>query len=364
MSFILAISFLEVAKWIGYILVALLCLMLMITIHELGHYTAGKLFHFKINEFAIGFGPKIFKKENKKTGEIFSIRCIPLGGFCAFAGEDAEVAQEGDFNSKPVWQRIIVLFAGAFFNYLSAIVIISIFFMSFGEFLPQVADVHQFQNGAIQQLQQDDVILKVDGKNTYSLLEPNKLAQLLKNKNEIVITVRRDGEEKDITVTKNDYSYTMTDDDGNTQTKNANGLGISIKYAKEQLPFFQAIGHAFVFGFDVIRVIFTSLGQVFTGKVNVADTMGGTVTAIASLAELTKYGFASVMYGVCVLSSSLAIMNLLPLPALDGSRILFAIIEGIRRKPLNRKVENIIHTVGLVALFALAIILDLLHFFA
>ncbi|MEG2676337.1 MAG: M50 family metallopeptidase, partial [Clostridia bacterium] len=179
-----------------------------------------------------------------------------------------------------------------------------------------------------------------------------------------VITVRRDGEEKDITVTKNDYSYTMTDDDGNTQTKNANGLGISIKYAKEQLPFFQAIGHAFVFGFDVIRVIFTSLGQVFTGKVNVADTMGGTVTAIASLAELTKYGFASVMYGVCVLSSSLAIMNLLPLPALDGSRILFAIIEGIRRKPLNRKVENIIHTVGLVALFALAIILDLLHFFA
>ena len=114
MIFLLSVSFIEVLQWIGYILVALLCLMLMITIHEAGHYAAGKIFHFTILEFSIGFGPKIFQRENKETGEKFSIRAIPLGGFCQFAGEDEEATVEGTFNSKPPWQRIIVLFAGAF----------------------------------------------------------------------------------------------------------------------------------------------------------------------------------------------------------------------------------------------------------
>ena len=86
----LAVSGLEVLKWIGYFLVALLCLMLMIMLHELGHYTFGKIFKFKINEFAIGFGPKLFSKTNKKSGEVFSIRAVPLGGFCSFAGEDED----------------------------------------------------------------------------------------------------------------------------------------------------------------------------------------------------------------------------------------------------------------------------------
>ena len=104
----LGASFVSVLQWFGYILVALLCLMFMIVVHEAGHYIAGKIFKFHILEFSIGFGPKLFQTTNKKTGEKFSIRCIPLGGFCQFDGEDEEGSSEDTFNSKPIWQRIMV----------------------------------------------------------------------------------------------------------------------------------------------------------------------------------------------------------------------------------------------------------------
>ncbi len=142
MSFLLNLTAAEFFKGAGYVIAALLCLMFMIVVHEFGHYIAGKIFKFKINEFAIGFGPALFKIKNKRNGEIFSVRLLPLGGFCAFAGEDGEAAEdistEGNFNSKPPWQRIIVLFSGALFNYISAMIIISIFFCAFGEILPSV----------------------------------------------------------------------------------------------------------------------------------------------------------------------------------------------------------------------------------
>ena len=118
--FLLGTTFVEVLEWIGYVLAALLCLMFIIVVHEFGHYAAGKIFKFKINEFSIGFGPAIIKHTNKKTGELFAVRCIPLGGYCAFDGEDEEGKSEpgeGSYYSKPPWQRIIVLLSGALFNF-------------------------------------------------------------------------------------------------------------------------------------------------------------------------------------------------------------------------------------------------------
>ena len=156
MAIFLAVTAAEVFKYIGYVIVALLALMVMIVVHELGHYTAGKLLGFKIDEFAIGFGPKIFKHTNKKTGELFSIRPFPIGGFCAFHGEDEEGAlldENGEkvrdasgnivkdpdaFNNKPAWKRLIVLFSGAFMNFISAIFIITIFFTAYGQVLPTI----------------------------------------------------------------------------------------------------------------------------------------------------------------------------------------------------------------------------------
>ena len=121
-----------VLKNIGYIAIAVLILLVMITVHEAGHYFVGKIFKFKINEFAIGMGPAIFKKK-LKSGEDFSIRLLPLGGFCAFEGEDGETADENAFSKKKPWQRILVLLAGATMNYLLALLVIIFSFGVYGQ---------------------------------------------------------------------------------------------------------------------------------------------------------------------------------------------------------------------------------------
>lgn len=390
MTFCLAVSAVEVFKWIGYFIVALLCLMLMVMLHELGHYTFGKIFKFRINEFSIGFGPKIFSKKNQKTGEVFSIRALPLGGYCAFAGEDEEVAESEEipdakyyFNNRPVWQRIIVLFAGAGFNFLSALIVITIFFAGYGEYFPVVGDVYQHveyqEDGTYteipdsQKLQENDIIYSVNGKYVYSLLEFNRLSNLVSDGGDVLdLVVIRDGKKINIELEKNYYLTYVdgeeVDEDGNpikvAKVSENKGIGMSLAtFSVQKLPFGSAFVHGLTFGYDVLRVTFTSLGQVFNGSVAVSDSMGGTATAIYSLAQLVQAGIPAIIYGFCLLSISIGIMNILPLPALDGSRIVFAIIEGIRRKPLNRKVEGMIHFVGIIVLFALAIILDLLHFF-
>ena len=390
MTFCLAVSAVEVFKWIGYFIVALLCLMLMVMLHELGHYTFGKIFKFRINEFSIGFGPKIFSKKNKKTGEVFSVRALPLGGYCAFAGEDEEVTKSEEipdakyyFNNRPVWQRIIVLFAGAGFNFLSALIVITIFFAAYGEYFPVVGDVYQHveyqEDGTYteipdsQKLQENDIIYSVNGKYVYSLLEFNRLSNLVSEGGDVLdLVVIRDGKKINIELEKNYYLTYVdgeeADEDGNpikvAKVSENKGIGMSLAtFSVQRLPFGRAFVHGLTFGYDVLRVTFTSLGQVFNGSVAVSDSMGGTATAIYSLAQLVQAGIPAIIYGFCLLSISIGIMNILPLPALDGSRIVFAIIEGIRRKPLNRKVEGMIHFVGIIVLFALAIILDLLHFF-
>lgn len=364
-TILLCVSAGEVFKWIGYIIVAMICFMFMIVVHELGHYTAGKILGFKINEFAIGFGPAIFKTTtNKQTGEVFSVRCIPAGGFCAFEGEDEEASSPDSFNSHPVWKRIIVLAAGVFFNFVSALIILNIFFMAYGEAAPVIVDTYDFVDAEhVQAFEQGDMIIKVNGTPVYSLLESGKLGELIAEADSNEFTVIRDGKEITFTAEKADYIYTYEDENGEIVTDVRKGLGITYGFGQYKLGYFSAVARSFNFCGDVVELIFKSIGQLFTGAAKVKDTMGGTITAVSALVQLGQSGFAAVAYGVAVLSVSIAFMNILPLPALDGSRIVFAVIEGIRKKPLNRKVEGMIHAVGLVLLIGLAITFDLLHFF-
>ncbi|MDE6471501.1 MAG: site-2 protease family protein [Clostridia bacterium] len=380
----LAISGLEVLKWIGYILVALFCLMLMVILHELGHYTFGKIFKFKINEFAIGFGPKLFSKTNKKTGEVFSIRMFPFGGFCAFGGEDDESKDPHDFNNRPIWQRIIVLFAGAGFNFLSAFIVITIFFSAYGEYFPVVGEVYQHveyvdeENYQIiedsQQLLKGDVILSINGKEVYSMLDATRLSELIADSDDnLTVVVLRAGEKKTLEVQKQYYlSYTdsgETDENGDKilveKVSKSKGLGMALSniFSAQKLSFGKALGQGARFGYDVLRVTGKSLKLIFNGTVSVSKSVGGTATSISILAYSVRQGFHTIVGIFCIFSVSIGIMNVMPLPALDGARIVFAIIEGIRRKPINRKVEGMVHFVGLIVLLALAILLDLLHFF-
>lgn len=361
---LLSVTFVEVMQWIGYILIALLCLMFMIVVHEFGHYIVGKSLGFKIDEFAVGFGPAIIKYTSKKSSELFSLRCIPLGGYCSFHGEtdeDDAPPKPDDFNYQKPWKRILVFIAGASFNFLSALILCTIFFMAYGEMMPKVTKVYDYVNPTVSQnLMVGDIILEVDGKSLYSLVNPNDLANKLSKFDEKVeVTVLRNNQEIQVTIFKSDYIGV----DENGKQFNKKGFGITIgEYAEYKFGFVTALGRSFIFIFKLVGLIFSTIGGVITGVLGVGESMGGTVTAITTIAQISKAGFKGVLYAVCVLSANLAVMNLLPIPALDGSHVVFTTIEWVRGKPIKRKVENIIHTVGLLCLFALAIILDIVHF--
>ena len=137
----------EVFTYIGYILLALVGLMIMITVHEFGHYLAGRLLGFKIEEFSIGFGPAFFKRKSKKTGQLFALRMLPLGGYCAFHENDDDPTDKESFNAHKPWKRLIVLFSGALFNFVGAIIIVTVYFTAYGQLLPVVTDTFALAGG-------------------------------------------------------------------------------------------------------------------------------------------------------------------------------------------------------------------------
>ena len=151
------------------IVLAIVVLLIMITVHELGHYLIGKLFKFKINEFAIGMGPAIFKRKSKNSDEVFSIRAFPLGGYCAFEGEDGDSETDGAFNKKEPYKRILVLIAGATMNLIAGVVVLMLSIGIYGQLLIQTYDVNPTseQEYLDYSLQNDDVIVKVEGKNVF-----------------------------------------------------------------------------------------------------------------------------------------------------------------------------------------------------
>ena len=162
-----------------YILLALGVLLVLITVHEFGHYVSGKILGFKINEFAIGFGPKLFKKVNKKTGEVFSVRLLPLGGFCAFEGEDEDNPHKDAFNNKPAWKRLIVLLSGVLFNFIFGIITAAIFLMVNGCALPCIADFspNNPNNGI---LQKGDIVKEINGESIEIYRSMNELTSKIK----------------------------------------------------------------------------------------------------------------------------------------------------------------------------------------
>ena len=367
---ILATTFSEVMLNIGYVLLALVALMFMVVVHELGHYVAGKILGFKILEFSIGFGPKIFKRVNKKTGEIFSIRPFPLGGFCQFEGEDEEGNESPTaFNNQAPWKRLIVLFSGAFMNLVSGWLIIVVFFTAYGQVLPQVAEVYETSKN-VDVLEVGDVFLRVDGKQV-NVLMPEHATEVFQNLGDSVeVVVLRDGKRVKLTLNKGDYVLgeyledgsfkpSINEETGKVETKY--GFGFSSYAAPKQLPFHLSLGRSFGFMFFLVFEILAILGSLVTGKLAMSN-VGGPVTTITVMKDAVSGGFAVISYVVCIVSANLAVMNLLPLPALDGSRMVFTLIEWIFRKPVPRKIEAIIHTIGMVLLFGFAICADVFQF--
>ena len=338
-------------------------------IHELGHYTAGKLLKFKINEFSIGFGKSIFQKTTK-SGEKISLRLFPLGGYCAFEGEDEDEKNNPEaFNSQKPWKRLIVLFSGAFFNFISAILFSFIFLMSYG-YSDRVVVTNLENVPGISQLQVGDVIYAVNGEYTNFIYDKyfSKTVQEIGDSAEpITLTVRRDGKMQDVTVYKTLQLANIYDEDGN-QLFNEDGtpqqeerMMLGVSTTNYRYGFFEALGHCFVFTIGWAWKVLVVLWQMITFRLSIKE-LGGTVTTIVTIAEYTQINFGNLMLLLPLISVNLAVFNLLPFPALDGARMVFVGIEAIRKKPIRRDIEGTIHFVGLVVLLLFVVVVDILHF--
>ena len=350
---LLLASFGEIMNTVLYIAIALLVLMLMITIHELGHYLFGKWLGFKIEEFAIGFGKAIFKKK-LKNGETFSIRLIPLGGYCAFKGEDKDIKDPDDFNSQKPWKRIIVQLGGVVFNFISAIIFAFILLVSFGYDIPQLKTVDdRYANSAI--IKKGDVIREVDGVRI-SFVDDTTFAGLISSYEigeNITLTITRDGKEMKVVVQK----YADLDDAENT----AGVLGITSQAYKYN--FIEALVWCIPIAAAMAWKVLAALWMLITGAIGLS-AMGGPITTITTIADYSAQNIANLFVFLPFIAANLAVFNLLPIPALDGSRIIFTTIEWIRRKPIKRNVEAIIHFIGLVILFGFVIFIDIFHLFS
>ena len=419
-----------------YILLALVVLLVMITVHEFGHYCAGKIFGFKINEFAIGFGPAIYKR-TKKDGEVFSVRALPLGGYCAFEGEDEEgTDNEGKvnkeaFNNKPAWKRLIVLVSGVAFNFLFGILTAAIYLMVTGFSVPRISGSINSEQVKGSGLKQNDIIVAVDGKTIEAYRSFGELIADYGKGEIFTITVERDGKVIDVKSSKQEYKsfYFVADAskfENKIYFKNSNNeavalklddflntmmsvtegddaddklkgylatiykdsdlsetyendiesltkdgylmkagegvsLGITFGYEHSKYGFFESFVKAWPFCFYLCGLIFSALGGLFTGATALKD-MGGTVTAVSQIAEVSQMGISYFLLLLPLLAMNLAVFNILPIPSLDGARAVFVLIEMIFKKPVNRKVEAWIHTIGLFLLLGLVVFFDIYHF--
>lgn len=352
------------------IFLAITILLVMITVHEAGHYLAGKILKFKINEFAIGFGPKLYSRTSRKSGEVFSVRLLPLGGFCAFDGEDGEENKEGAFTSMSPWKRIIVLISGPLTNYLLALLLIIVSMFSCGQMLFKVGSVSPAEeNYAEYSLVADDKIYEIEGKGIYLTVDLMAALNGKKQGETVKIKVIRDNVKKETQI----KLRTDCDFKNSTETnklwralgigtyESTDGLYWAIGVENYRFGFFETIGRSFVYSFKIAGTIFKILGELLTGKLGIS-AMGGPVTTIKLTSELASQGFQSFLEIAAYIGVNLAVFNLLPIPALDGSKVVFCSIEWIFKKPLPRKIENILHAVGFFLILLFAIVTDILQF--
>lgn len=369
------LSFGSVMSYVWYILVAILALLVMVLIHEFGHYIAGKLLGFKINEFSVGFGPKIFQKK-KKNGEVFSLRTIPLGGYCAFDGEDENSKSPTAFNNQKPWKRLIVLFCGAFFNFLSAIIFSYILLVSCGYEDVQVKSMADtsFQYQVENHLEVGDRIYGING-TSFDFVDDEYFNTLLGD------YVRNDLDFEEDMWTSNGVDYSTVplnvERDGNKivvdgvlQKQVVDGEEVWSFVSTNTKDFqlhtyrhngFEAIGESVTFTCRWAKKICIILGDLFTGQLSI-KSLGGPVTTIKVMAETTQQSYSYLLVLLPVIAVNLAVFNLLPIPSLDGARMVFVFIEWIRRKPINRDVEAYIHGFGLLALLGFVVIVDILQF--
>lgn len=340
------------------IIIAILVFCFIILLHEFGHFIAAKACGIYVKEFALGMGPVILRKKGKETEYV--VRALPIGGSCSFEGEDGGETDDyveaepnpRAFNRKPVWQRMIVILAGPLMNLILGYIVVVISLCASEAMASRTIAEFREQSVSQEYLQVGDEILKVDGLPIFSVTDVSYKLQSSDRKNAegnlvFDFTVRRNGEK----ITIKDVEFmTMTHEDGST--------GIYFDFAVYRLEknFKNVITEAFREGASTARLVLMTLIDMFRGKYGLNDLSGPIGVGTVITEAVKSYTFADFMSIVSLITINVGVFNLLPIPALDGARFLFLLIELIRRKPLKPEVEGMVHFIGFAILMLLMLL--------
>lgn len=338
-----------------------LILSAIVAVHEFGHFIFAKLSNTYVYEFSIGMGKKIFGKKRKGGETEFCLRLVPLGGYVMIAGEDVEddkIPKDRQMCNKGFFSRFAVLFAGAFFNFVFAFVILFVSALIYGATTtkPYIGDVAEGYPAYDVGLQSGDLVLSLDGERITNW--DKGLVKLQTTDGEAVVfeVQKADGSVQEYTVSP----ILVKDEDGNEIYK----FGIATSYEKEY-GLGKSLSYAWNKTFSLFGSMWDTLKYLFTGRVGV-NQLSGPVGIYSIVDSQAEQGLEAILYLVAYLSINVGLINLLPFPAFDGGRILFLFIEKIFRKPVSKKVENIIHSIGFMLIIGLLIFVtfnDILRLF-
>lgn len=335
-----------------YIIIAIIIFGILIAIHEFGHFTAAKLCGVKVEEFAIGMGPALFKKQKGET--VYALRILPIGGFCAMAGEDEESDDPRAFTNQGFWKKFVILCAGSFMNLVLGIVLILIMYAGAQAFVTPTID--HFMDGCpyegTEAMQAGDTFYSIDGQRIYLVSDVSSF--LMRGDGVYDIVMLRDGEKielKDFALTTKTYAEYAND-----------GPKYGFVFGYTEATFGTKLEYTWNTTLEFSRLVWLGLGDLINGKVGLKDMSGPVgivdmMNEVGQQAESTKAAADNLLYISAFIAVNLAIMNMLPIPALDGGRVFLmivtVIIEAVSRKKLDPKYEGYIHLGGMVLLLGL-----------
>lgn len=350
-------------------IILILMLGLLIFVHEFGHYITAKNRGAYVYEFALGMGPKIFSFKRKKEAKdptIYSLRLFPIGGFCAIAGEvdeedggDVKLKKSDYMCNKKIWERCLILIAGVTMNFITGILILFISGLIWGS-TEQTSYVGQAPAGypiSEAGIEVGDRILSINGKKANTWDKITLILNLKNESGEYTFKVeKKDGSVKKYTI----VPIEETDEDGNVtkvfgigqDATRKKGIGASIKYA-------------FAKSWSILSSMGLIISSLVTGQLSIS-ALSGPVGMYTIVGEAAKTSMESILYLTAYLSLNLGFVNILPFPACDGGRVLFLIIEAIRGKKMNPKIENIVNSVGFALLMLLMLLItvkDIINLF-
>ncbi|MBQ8880487.1 MAG: site-2 protease family protein [Clostridia bacterium] len=333
------------------IILAILIFGFLIFVHEFGHYFFARLFKVKIHEFSIGMGPKIIQYKSKKTGINYAVSAVPIGGYVAMAGENDESDDPNSFDKKPAWQRFIITVAGAAVNITVGFIVLIIYTSLVniggtvvGEFVPETDTGYEISTED-QGLMIYDRIIEVDGRRV-------AIADQLSYE-----IMRRGHEPIDLTVLRNGERIVLEDVTFPTISESGQTFGMmDFKVFRAEKTVGSVLNYSFAKGVLMLRMCYESIADLITGRYSF-EAVSGPVGISTAIGDAAKAGVEPLLYLTALISINLGVMNLLPIPALDGGRILTILIEMITRKRLPVKVEGVINAVGLVLLLGLSAVI-------